>query len=216
MWMLVVAWVGSLLLVFSPIWAVSRNAITVVHEGGHAFVGILFGRRISGIKLHSDTSGVTISRGNPRGLGMVFTTAAGYTSPALLGLGIQYLSSSGRVLLGITILATFLAVIFLSVRNFWGFLVVIPLLVGFYFTFLVSPEMQAFLLIFIATFLTVASLKPIVELQILRRQREAEDSDADQLASLTLIPGVVWVGYFFLVSITANGITIWLQISTVT
>jgi len=212
-WMLFVAWGVSLALVFTPLWSVTRNAITVVHEGGHAITAILWGRRIAGIKLHSDTSGVTISSGKPWGLGVVCTAAAGYTAPALLGLAMQFLASEGRVVLGITILAVLLVGIFLSIRNFWGWIVVIPLLVGFYFAFQFAPALQIFLLLFIATFLTVASLKPIIELQIHRRAGEADESDADQLAKLTfVIPGIVWVAYFFVISLAANGLAIWLQI----
>ena len=38
------------------IWRVTRNVITIAHEGGHALLAVLSGRRLSGIKLHSDTS----------------------------------------------------------------------------------------------------------------------------------------------------------------
>ena len=40
------------------------------------------GRRLDGIRLHSDTSGLTVSRGKPTGIGMVLTAAAGYTAPS--------------------------------------------------------------------------------------------------------------------------------------
>lgn len=212
-WMLMLSWAISILLVFTPLWNLSRNAVTVVHEGGHALMALLWGRRISGIKLHSDTSGVTISRGNPKGLGVIFVAASGYTAPALLGLGIQYLSSEGRTVLGLAILALMLLGIFLSIRNLWGILVVVPLLAGFYFTFQFAPAIQTFILLFIATFLTVASLKPIIELQKHRRAGDGEDSDADQLARLTLVvPGIVWVAYFFVVSLAANALAVYLQI----
>lgn len=212
-WMLVVAWGASLLLVFTPLWSIARNAVTVVHEGGHALVALLWGRRISGIKLHSDTSGVTISRGKPRGLGVIFVTASGYTAPALLGLFMQYLSAEGRTVLALALLALMLLGIFLSIRNFWGLVVVVPLLFGFYFTFQFAPALQSFVLLFIATFLTVASLKPIIELQRHRLAGEGKDSDADQLSRLTLVvPAIVWVAYFFVVSLGANLLAIYLQL----
>ncbi|MER7204738.1 M50 family metallopeptidase, partial [Streptomyces sp. NPDC000188] len=59
------------------IWRLSRNAITIAHEGGHGIVALLSGRRLDGIRLHSDTSGLTVSRGKPSGLGMILTAAAG-------------------------------------------------------------------------------------------------------------------------------------------
>ena len=69
------------------VWRIARNAITIAHEGGHGLVALLTGRSLSGIRLHSDTSGLTVSRGKPTGLGMILTAAAGYTAPPLLGLG---------------------------------------------------------------------------------------------------------------------------------
>lgn len=48
-----------------PVWQVARNAVTIAHEGGHGLVALLTGRRLDGIRLHSDTSGLTVSRGSP-------------------------------------------------------------------------------------------------------------------------------------------------------
>ena len=70
------------------LWRISRTAVTIAHEGGHAFVAVLTGRRLSGIRLHSDTSGLTVSVGRPTGPGMVLTGFAGYVAPSLLGLGV--------------------------------------------------------------------------------------------------------------------------------
>ena len=39
------------------VWRLARNAITIAHEGGHGLVALLTGRRLDGIRLHSDTSG---------------------------------------------------------------------------------------------------------------------------------------------------------------
>ena len=50
-----------------PTWRVARNTVTIAHEGGHALVALLTGRKLDGIKLHSDTSGVTVSRGKQIG-----------------------------------------------------------------------------------------------------------------------------------------------------
>lgn len=211
-WMIYSSWIIAILLVFTPLWKVTRHFITVVHEGGHAFIAILWGRRVSGIKLHTNTSGVTISSGKPYGLGVIFTTIAGYTAPAILGLALQWLSFKNLNYLAVVILAIALLCIFLSIRNLWGLIVVLPLLAGSYFLLRYVPEWQGFIILLIATFLTVASLKPIIELQISRRNGLAKDSDADQLFKLTFLPGIFWVAFFFLVSISANVVSIWLQL----
>lgn len=44
------------------VWYLARNPITIAHEGGHALVSVLSGRRLERIQLHSG-SGETVSRG---------------------------------------------------------------------------------------------------------------------------------------------------------
>src|SRR5215813_13225052 len=79
--------VALLVVAWRPSWRWARNAITIAHEGGHALVAVLSGRKLQGIRLHSDTSGLTLTRGRRTGPGMVLTLAAGYSAPSLLGLG---------------------------------------------------------------------------------------------------------------------------------
>lgn len=74
---------GSVL--HGPTWRVARNTVTIAHEGGHALIALVTGRKLDGIKLHSDTSGVTVSRGKPHGPGMIFTAMAGYLTPRCSG-----------------------------------------------------------------------------------------------------------------------------------
>src|SRR5215472_19377762 len=85
-WVVAVSGAAALLVVLSPqAWHLARNAITIAHEGGHALVSVLSGRRLEGIRLHADSSGVTYSRGKRHGPGLVLTAAAGYLTPPLLG-----------------------------------------------------------------------------------------------------------------------------------
>ena len=59
-WLVAVSAVAALLVVsVNGSWRLARNAITIAHEGGHALVSLLSGRRLDGIRLHADTSGVT-------------------------------------------------------------------------------------------------------------------------------------------------------------
>ena len=87
-WVVAVSGAVALIVVLNGwFWHLTRNAITIAHEGGHALVSLLAGRRLQGIRLHSDTSGETRSRGRPDGPGLVLTTMAGYLTPPLLGAG---------------------------------------------------------------------------------------------------------------------------------
>ena len=55
-------------------WPYTRMLVTITHEGGHAVAALLAGRRLQGIRLHSDTSGLTVSSGRPSGPGTVSYT----------------------------------------------------------------------------------------------------------------------------------------------
>lgn len=99
LWIVVTTGVVAFLVVASGgrVWRIARNAVTIAHEGGHAIAALLSGRQLSGIRLHSDTSGVTVSRGRPDGIGMIITILAGYTAPAVVGLAGIVLLAAGRI-----------------------------------------------------------------------------------------------------------------------
>jgi hypothetical protein len=103
-----------------PAWRRTRHVVTIAHEGAHGVVAALSGRRLAGIRLHSDTSGLTLSKGRPRGPGMVATAAAGYVGPALLGLGAALLLSTGRSVAVLWLLLLLLALLLLQIRNLFG------------------------------------------------------------------------------------------------
>src|SRR5690606_103756 len=88
-------------------------------------VAFLVGRKLSGIRLHSDTSGVTVSSGNPRGPGMVATTFAGYTGPAVLGFAAATLLTVDRPAAVLWSILAALAVLLLLIRNVFGFVSVV-------------------------------------------------------------------------------------------
>ena len=52
-------------------------------------------------------------------------------------------------------------------------------------------------------FLLLGGVRPVVELQRLRSRGRLPDSDADQLARLTRLPGLFWVGLFGVVNLLA-------------
>lgn len=196
------AGLALLLVAYGPAWRVSRNVVTIAHEGGHALVALLTGRKLDGIRLHSDTSGVTVSRGRPDGAGMVLTALAGYIAPPLLGLLFAWLLEIGRITLMLWFALALLAGMLLMIRNAFG--VVSVLTTGgivFAVSWFAPTEVQAAFAYFGAAFLLLAGARPVIELQRLRARRQAPSSDADQLAHLTGVPGLVWVCFFGLVSL---------------
>ncbi|TDD73245.1 M50 family peptidase, partial [Actinomadura darangshiensis] len=180
-----------------PTWRLARNTVTIAHEGGHALIALVTGRKLDGIKLHSDTSGVTVSRGKPHGPGMIFTAMAGYVTPPLLGLFFALLLADGRITLMLWFSLALLAATLIMIRNAYGALSVIATgAIVFAVSWLGSAEVQAGFAYLAAWFLLLAGTRPVVELQRMRSRRMAPSSDADQLAHLTGVPGLAWVGLF--------------------
>ena len=202
---------AAALLVLSPtLWRLTRHAVTIAHEGAHGAVALAAGRRLSGIRLHSDTSGLTVSAGRPTGLGMVLTCAAGYTGPALFGLGAAALLAAGHAVGLLWALLVLLALLLLQIRNWYGlWSVLVTGLVVFAATWWLPPPGQAAFAAVGTWFLLLAAPKTVVELQRSRRRRRAPDSDADQLARLTRLPALFWVGVFLLVDLAALGLGTW-------
>jgi len=199
---LVTGVVALVVVAFNELWRPARNVITIVHEAGHALVAVLVGRRLSGIQLHSDTSGLTLTKGKPHGPGMVSTALAGYIAPSLLGLGFSGLVGADRITAVLVICALLLLGVLVMVRNVYGFFTV--LLVGgvlFGVAWWTSPLVQAAFAHVITWFLLLGGVRPVGELQRKRRRGWARDSDADQLARLTGAPGWLWVGMFFFINL---------------
>lgn len=185
-------------------WPLARNVVTIAHEGGHAVAALLARRRLRGIRLHSDTSGVTLSHGRPSGPGMVFTAAAGYVAPSLAGAAFAVLLALDRITLSLWLGVALLGAMLLAIRNVYGVLSVVgtgAVVVGV--SMLAEPLVQAAFAYLFAWFLLFGGVRPVFELQRLRRRRLAPHSDADQLARLTRVPGIVWVGAFAVVSLAA-------------
>jgi hypothetical protein len=191
--------------VLSPLaWRVLRHVVTIAHEGGHLAAALATGRRLGGVRLHSDTSGLTLSSGRPRGPGMVLTAFAGYVAPSLLGLVLALVVSSGRTTASLWAVTGLLAALLLQVRNAFGVLSVVVtgaalVVVGRYG----DADVKAAVAHALAWFLLLAGPRAVLELQRSRRRGRARMSDADQLARLTGLPGLVWVGIFLGVTLAA-------------
>jgi hypothetical protein len=188
---------------YRPLWRWLRNAVTIAHEGGHALVAVLVGRRLQSIRLHSDTSGLTVSKGKPHGFGMVVTLMVGYAAPSLLGLGGAWLLSGQRIRLTLWITVVLLVPMLFMIRNLYG---VLAMLISggivFAVSWYASPQVQAGFAYTGVWFLLVGGVRPVFELAGQRRRRQISGSDVDQLAALTHIPGGAWL---FLYTVVCAG-----------
>ena len=122
-----------------------------------------------------------------------------------------------------------LAATLLAIRNAYGALAVLVTAAAVVaVTWLATALVQAGFGYAAAWFLLLGGVRPVVELQRsrgrARRYRRAAapgrvmwqgrgpQSDADQLAGLTGVPGGVWVGLFLLVAFAALALGAWLLV----
>ncbi len=204
------ALIALAIVLFPPMWKIARNVVTIAHEGAHLFVALVTGRQLVGVRLHSDTSGVAISKGKPTGLGVIVMTFAGYVGPSLLGLGAAVVLGTQHATAVLWIGVISIALMLIMIRNVYGFisLVVVGALL-FVVSWWGTGEQQVAAAYFITFFLLIAGPRPVIELQRSRRAGRARDSDADQLARLTFLPGIVWVGFFLMVTLGSLAVGAW-------
>jgi hypothetical protein len=195
---------------WSVSWRWSRTVVTIAHEGGHALAAMVAGRGLTGIRLHPDTSGVTVSTGARRGPGLVFTFLGGYPAPSLLGLGGAVLVAADRAQLMLWIAIALLAATLIQIRNLFGVLAVVAtgVLVAAVAGW-ATPRVQDGFAAALCWFLVFGGLRAVRELQRGRRRSRRADSDADMLAGLTHVAGGIWAALFWLVCGVAVITTAW-------
>jgi hypothetical protein len=201
---LVTGAVALLVVLVRPLWRIMRNFVTIAHEGGHALAAVLSGRRLSGIRLHSDTSGLTLSRGRPSGPGMVVTGLAGYLTPSLMGLGAAWILAADRITVLLWLLLALLAAMLVMIRNVFGVVsVIVAGAVIFGVSWFAPAQVQGAFAYAFAWFLLLGGVRAVFELQQSRFRRQAPNSDADQIGRITHVPAILWVGVFVVVSLGA-------------
>ncbi|WP_344310165.1 M50 family metallopeptidase [Fodinicola feengrottensis] len=203
-WLLIaVAAAAAVCVLWDRVWRVARNVVTIAHEGGHALVALLTGRQLSGIRLHSDTSGLTLSAGQPEGPGMVATAAAGYLAAPLVGTVVAGLVSLGQATRVMWIGAAILLTMLVLVRNAYGALSLVLTAVALLaVSLLTPPALHAAIGGGLSCFLLFAGPRTLVELHRQRRNQFIQSphlrdlrvqSDVDQLARLTGLSVGIWL-----------------------
>jgi hypothetical protein len=90
------------------------------------------------------------------------------------------------------------------IRNVFGAISVVTTIgIIFAVSWFTSAQTQAAFAYFAVWLLLVGGVRPIVELQRMRRRGRLPDSDADQLARLTRLPGLFWVAFFLAGTVAA-------------
>lgn len=209
-WVALTGVMALALVAIGPLWRPTRMLVTIAHEAGHALVARLVGRRLQGIRLHHDTSGLTVTRGRPTGPGMVATLLAGYPAPALVGVGVAAVLGTGRSTLVLWVFLATLALMLLAIRNLYGLGVL--LVVGAALaaaTWYLPVLWQARLAYLLCWVLLFGAVRPTLELVGHRDRR----SDPAQLARLSHLPAALWTALFVLVALAGAAAGTWLLLS---
>lgn len=186
---------------YRPVWIRLRHGVTIIHEMGHVTVAWLFGRRVAGISLHNDTSGLTLTSGKQHGIGMLMTLLAGYTAPPLLGLGLVWAAVEGWAGAALTVLSLILLMAFWLLRNAFGLITVSGFLGLSAFVWLKgSSEIVTTFVVVVGLFLLVAALRGGFDLWKIHDRSEGQGSDAAQASDQSIFPASFWVWFFAVVS----------------
>lgn len=193
--------VALLVVAVGPVWRVARLAVTLVHELGHAFVGVAVGRRFTGFVLRGDMSGHAVTAGRPRGPARVVTTWAGYPAPAVVGAALVWVAGRGWSAPALTVLLVLLLVSFVRVRSLLTFVVVLVVLAaGAALWWWRDDALQAQVLVGLGLVLLVGAWR---HLGAVARAGD-RSSDPGVLAQLTHVPRVLWTASFALVCAAAT------------
>ncbi|MGL5827284.1 MAG: M50 family metallopeptidase [Nocardioides sp.] len=185
-------------------WRLTRHIATMVHEAAHGLVAAACGRRLVGIRLHTNSSGVAVSAGRPTGPGMILTAFAGYPGPSLLGVACAAALSTGYAVAVLCALTVGAVVLLTQIRNVFGAVVVLAAGTTVAAAVWRFGDAASVLLAHLVTwFLLLAAPRTVIELARVRRSQQVPESDADQLGRLTGIPGGWWVAAFFCVAVAA-------------
>jgi Peptidase M50B-like len=205
---LLAAALALLTVTWTAVWRWTRIVVTIAHEGGHALVAVVAGRGLTGIRLHADTSGLTVSTGARRGPGLVFTFLGGYPAPSLLGIGGALLVAADQAALMLWIAIALLVATLVHVRNAYGVFSVLATgaLVGAV-AWWGEPRVQDGFAAVLCWFLLFGGMRAVHEL---RRTSRRGASDADMLGSLTWVPRGMWTLLFWLVAAGAVIVAAWI------
>jgi hypothetical protein len=185
----------------APVWQALRVVVTLVHELGHALVGIAVGRRFTGFVLRGDMSGHAVTVGPSRGAGRVLTTWAGYPAPAVLGAVLVWAAGRGWSAPMVSAGLVVLVVALLRARSaLTAVVLLLALAADAALWWWRDDRLQATVLVALGVVLLVGAWR---HLTAVRSSRDRA-SDPAVLAALTRVPRGLWTASFAVVCAAAT------------
>jgi len=192
-----VAWIAAI-----PLWRFTKYAITIAHEGGHAFFATILGQAVHSIKVFRTGGGVT-DVGTVPWAADVILTLAGYLGPSLIGLGGTWLLLTGRPTWVLWISFALLLAVLLKMRSFFSVLAVFGTggIIYWMARYAEPPAQLTFAYIWV-WFLLIGGVRQMSDLFWVTRGG-SRTSDPAVLQRLTWVPDVLWLGVFWLSTLAA-------------
>lgn len=169
-----------------------RIFVTILHEAAHALMAWVTGGSVASIRVNSDGSGLTATRGGS----LLLISSAGYVGTMAYGVLLLLLCRKprqARIVLAMT--ALFIGAISLGLIRpvgSIGFLVGVGLsIVGLSITIFASPRVTQFVVGFLGVQSCLNALFDLKALVFLSTATSVK-TDARNLQELTHIPAVVW------------------------
>jgi hypothetical protein len=167
------------------IWMLTRHVNAIAHEGAHAAVGLLAGRKVQSVELKPNGEGLTkLTSG--QAAGTVLISVVGYLGPSLFGLGAAKMISLG---LSVTVLwlglVLLVGVLFLLRKVFSYVPVVITGLLLFMIARYAALGTQTVFAYGSTWFLLLAGVRQVLD-------HGVKAGDAATLAKITHIRGGFW------------------------
>jgi hypothetical protein len=202
---LATAALAALAVVLVPtVWLQLRIAVTLVHELGHAIIGVAFGRRFTGFVVRGDMSGHAVTVGPARGIGRIATTWAGYPMPALVGLLMVWSATAGYAAALLFACLVTLVVVLVFVRSAGTLATVAAAGAGIgALWWWRNDEVQVLAVVTTGLVLLIGAWRHLGALTSAHGRRD-RGSDAAVLRQLTGIPAAVWIATFVAVLAAAS------------
>lgn len=212
--LLIGAAIAGVLIIPSALWRVTGLIVTIVHELGHGFAGLMLGRRALAIRIAGDHSGLALSYGT--GASAPWMTFWGYPAPALVGSLLIFAALYGYPLPALAAAAVLLFVSLIFMRGFLAITVTALTAAGIGALVNWAPaQVTSAAALGAGLFLLIGAWKGFANLLRAHARGDRGQSDAAILARATRIPAVIWLALMFLVMAGCTALSawgVWLQI----
>lgn len=206
--LLIGAIIAAVLVIPRGMWRLSGLIVTIVHELGHGFAGLMLGRRSLAIRISPDQSGLALSRGT--GTSAPWMTFWGYPAPALIGSLLIFAALFGYPAPALAAAVVLLIVSLVFMRGFLAVAVTaLTAVIAGLLVFWAPPVIASYAALGAGLFLLLGAWKAFGNLLGAHARGDRGQSDAAILARATRVPAGVWIVLMLLAMTGFTVLSVW-------